>query len=682
MTGTFSFVRVWGIAFLAIIPLTLTGQDSTRVLPEIEIQGYRYSRSLLSVPVSAGVITESDLLRFNNTSILPAVNTIPGVRMEERSPGSYRFSVRGSLVRSPFGVRNVKVYWNNLPFTDGAGNTYLNLIDLSTLGGLEIIKGPGGSLYGAGTGGVLLLKSRIPSQSAVQFSTMFGSYGLQRHQLRGDFAGKRSRGALTYARQQSNGYREQTSMNRDAVNGEWIVNLASRTFLSTTVLVTDVYYQTPGGLTSAEFNEDPRQARPDAGPNQGAVEQEAAVRNKSVFGGITLDHDWSDKLSARLGVFTSYNDFENYSIRNVENRYETNFGERLEIQYAFGNQKLGGKIIIGEEMQGFLSPFHVSENNTGQRGDRTFTDDLKSYQSLVFAQTEFYLPYSFFITAGASINWLKYSFERSYPEADLRKRRFPTVFSPRLALLKKVTDQLSAYGSVSKGFSPPSLAEVRPSTEVYNGDLEAEDGINYEMGIRGAVKNIRFDVTLYDFNLKNTIVLQRVADGAEYFVNAGSTDQKGIEITFSIEPVPNIKIWSSINYNHYRFDNYIKDNVDYSGNKLTGVPPSIANVGADVDFHMGWYINVTGTYTDQIPLNDANTEFADDYILANVRAGRRFNVAKSLKLEVFAGVNNLLDQRYSLGNDLNAFGGRYFNVAPAINFFGGLRVDNVFQKSE
>jgi iron complex outermembrane receptor protein len=97
---------------------------------------------------------------------------------------------------------------------------------------------------------------------------------------------------------------------------------------------------------------------------------------------------------------------------------------------------------------------------------------------------------------------------------------------------------------------------------------------------------------------------------------------------------------------------------------------------------MGWYINVTGTYTDQIPLNDANTEFADDYILANVRAGRRFNVAKSLKLEVFAGVNNLLDQRYSLGNDLNAFGGRYFNVAPAINFFGGLRVDNVFQKSE
>ncbi len=681
MGRTLKFIRIFGIVFL-VIPGALTAQDSTRVLEEVQIEAYRYSRSLQLVPVSAGVLTTAELSRFNDASMLPAVNTIPGVRMEERSPGSYRFSVRGSLVRSPFGVRNVKVYWNNLPFTDGSGNTYLNLIDLSTLGGLEIIKGPGGSLYGAGTGGVLLLKSRTPSQSALQLSTMFGSYGLQRHQVRGDFAGNRNRGSLTYVHQRSDGYREQTSMKRDAINGEWIFHLASRTFISTTVLFTDVYYQTPGGLTSLEFDDDPRRARPPAGPNRGAVEQEAAVRNKGVFGGVTLDHDWSDNLSSRLGVFTSYNDFENYSIRNVENRYETNFGARLENQYNFGAPELGGKVILGAEVQGFVSPFHVSENNTGIRGERTFTDDLESFQSVIFAQTEFYLPYSFSITAGASINYLKYSFERSYPENDLRKQRFAAVVSPRIALLKKINNQLSAFGSISKGFSPPSLAEVRPSTEVFNGDLEAEDGINYEVGVRGSGKNIRFDVTVYDFNLKNTIVLQRVADGAEYFINAGSTDQKGIEVTFSIKPLPNLKVWSSVNYNHYRFENYVKDNVDYSGNKLTGVPPSIANIGTDIDFRKGWYVYLTGTYTDHIPLNDANSEFADDYIQVNVRAGRRFNLTERMELEVFGGVNNIFDQRYSLGNDLNAFGGRYYNAAPGINFFGGIKLDNVFSKPE
>jgi iron complex outermembrane receptor protein len=46
--------------------------------------------------------------------------------MEERSPGSYRLNIRGSSLRSPFGVRNVKIYYNNIPFTDPGGNTYLN----------------------------------------------------------------------------------------------------------------------------------------------------------------------------------------------------------------------------------------------------------------------------------------------------------------------------------------------------------------------------------------------------------------------------------------------------------------------------------------------------------------------------------------------------------------------------
>lgn len=680
MPGTSPFIKSFAVVFL-IMPAMLAAQDSTRVLPEVEIQAYRYSRSLLESPVSAGVLREIDLVRFNNASLLPAVNTIPGVRMEERSPGSYRFSIRGSLVRSPFGVRNVKVYWNNLPFTDGSGNTYLNLVDLSALGGMEVIKGPGGSLYGAGTGGVVLLKSRQVSENALQLSTMFGSYGLQRHQVRGDFAGTRSRGSVNYVRQQSDGFRDQTAMTRDAINADWLFTLSNRTFLSATVLFTDVYYQTPGGLTLAEFEEDPTQARPAAGPNRGAVEQEAAVRNKSLFSGVTLDHDWTDGLSTRLGIFTGYSDFENFSIRNVENRYETNYGARLENQYAFGNGELGGKVIVGAEAQGFVSPFHVSENNSGVRGERTFTDDLASFQSVLFAQSEFQLPYSFSVTIGGSLNYLKYKFERRYPETDRHTRHFPAVVSPRLAVLKKINKYFSAYGSISKGFSPPSLAEVRPSTEVYNGDLEAEDGINYEVGLRGTRENIRFDVTLYDFNLKNTIVLQRVADGAEYFVNAGSTDQKGIEVTFSITPVPNLKVWSTINYSHYRFDDYVKDNVDYTGNKLTGVPPVIANIGTDIDFHKGWYINVTGTYTDHIPLNDANSAFAEDYILANLRAGRRFDISQRLKLEVFGGINNILDQRYSLGNDLNAFGGRYYNAAPGRNFFGGIRIDNVFSKS-
>ena len=77
--------------------------------------------------------------------------------MEERSPGSYRFNIRGSSLRSPFGVRNVKVYYNDIPLTDPGGQTYLNNLGFYNYTSVEIIKGPGSSLYGAGTGGVMLI---------------------------------------------------------------------------------------------------------------------------------------------------------------------------------------------------------------------------------------------------------------------------------------------------------------------------------------------------------------------------------------------------------------------------------------------------------------------------------------------------------------------------------------------
>jgi len=41
-------------------------------------------------------------------------------------------------------------------------------------------------------------------------------------------------------------------------------------------------------------------------------------------------------------------------------------------------------------------------------------------------------------------------------------------------------------------------------------------------------------------------------------------------------------------------------------------------------------------------------------------------------MNIFAGADNLLNQSYSLGNDLNAVGNRYYNPAPGRNYFGGI----------
>src|SRR5690606_32809859 len=125
--------------------------------------------------------------------------------------------------------------------------------------------------------------------------------------------------------------------------------------------------------------------------------------------------------------------------------------------------------------------------------------------------------------------------------------------------------------------------------------------------------------------------------------------------------------------NHYRFDNYGKDGEDFSGRKLTGVPPVDFSIAADLQSRNGLSLNVASIDTDHIPLNAGHTSFAAPSVVLNLRAGIDDVTKSGLRYEVFGGVHNLLNKTYSLGNDLNAFGGRYYNVAPGIGYFAGLK---------
>ena len=58
--------------------------------------------------------------------------------------------------------------------------------------------------------------------------------------------------------------------------------------------------------------------------------------------------------------------------------------------------------------------------------------------------------------------------------------------------------------------------------------------------------------------------------------------------------------------------------------------------------------------------------------LTGVRAGWRKPISKKINLDVFAGVDNLFDVQYSLGNDINAAANRFYNAAAGVNYFAGV----------
>lgn len=672
-------------AFSALAQQDIRQSDSTEVLSEVIIKAYEYDRPLHEIPASVGFIGSKDLERFSNTSLLPAINTIPGVRMEERSPGSYRLAIRGSSLRSPFGVRNIKVYWNDLPFTDAGGNTYLNLFDLTSFQQAEVIKGPGTSLYGAGTGGVLMLKNTAPSGSGADFSFLGGSYGLIRYSAQAKSHSSASNIRVQYAHQEADGYREQTKMARDVFQAEANFLGNDHGSLSASVLYSDLLYQTPGALTKQQYDEDPRQARPAAGPNPGAVEQDATVFNKTFYSGLTYAYQWNDRWSNKTGVYGTVTQFSNPTIRNYERRAEQGFGGRTSTDFNFKT----GKLTFGGEFQYGFSPVRTYANNQGDIGVLQTDDEITLSTYFGFAQAEFFLPADFFLTVGASLNKLQVDFSRYSDSPSFQASRdFDAVFSPRIALLKKINSNVSLHGSYSQGYSPPTVQELYPSTGFFDQSLNPEHGNNLELGVRADLlkKHLTVDLVLYSFQLKETIVIRRTDDGAEYFVNAGKTSQKGAELQIGWSPELNkgsvlssFKTWGSLTLNDYTFKDYVKDNVSFDGNDLTGVAPTIYVVGVDATLAPGVYANVTYTYTDHIPLNDANTDYADSYALLGGRLGYR-QAWGIVSLDVFGGIDNALDEKYSLGNDLNALNGRYYNAAPGVNYYGGLKLGIAFNK--
>ena len=75
-----------------------------------------------------------------------------------------------------------------------------------------------------------------------------------------------------------------------------------------------------------------------------------------------------------------------------------------------------------------------------------------------------------------------------------------------------------------------------------------------------------------------------------------------------------------------------------------------------------------------MPLNDQSTAFAGHYNLVEAKVGWQIMLNRKTALSVYAGADNLLNENYSLGDDLNAVGNRYYNAAAPRNYYVGMRV--------
>ncbi|AZA54615.1 TonB-dependent receptor [Chryseobacterium sp. G0201] len=652
-------------------------RDSATLISEVKIDAYKKPASFISSTKSVSVVSESLLSQNTPERMLESINQIPGARMEERSPGSYRISLRGSTLRSPFGVRNVKVYLDDFILSDASGNTYFNVISPELIDRMEIYKGPESGDYGSVTGGTVLLQTKNSDNLSANLT--IGSYGTFNQSF--DVSKKMGKHFFEVFQNyyQTDSYRQQSRMQRKQIFIKDNFQYSEKGLLKAVAMYSDLDYQTPGGLTLQQMQINRKQARPGTATIPGSKEQEAGIRNKMFLAGLSNEYQFNQNFSHFILIQGSYVDFENPFITNFENRFEKNFALRTHLNFEKNWSTISLAYRFGFE--GGINDILIKnyDNNKGFEGKPQNFDQIKNTSGFYFLSQKLNFNEKLFTDISISLNSNSYDWERIYPRTENGKVTFKNQWLPNFGLTYLLGKGFSVRGKIGKGNSAPTNEEIRSSTQEFNADLKPEYGWNKEIGIRKQFGNSLFvEGNYFDFRLKDAIVRRQNEAGQEYFVNAGETVQKGVEVLLESKSFDlkndffsRFKFRFSGSFYNFKFHDYQQNDNNFSGNDLTGVPKTTINSLVNFTFFRKLSVDYSHFYTSKMPLNDANSVWSEPNVVGNIQFRFPVDFDKT-RLNLYLQIQNLYNTDYVLGFDINAFGNRYYNPAAKRNFVLGI----------
>nr|WP_276701674.1 TonB-dependent receptor [Chryseobacterium sp.] len=447
-------------------------------------------------------------------------------------------------------------------------------------------------------------------------------------------------------------------------------------------MYSDLDYQTPGGLTLEQMNIDRKQSRPKTATLPSASEQDAGIRNKMILAGLSNEYQFTPNFSHFLLVQGSYVDFENPFITNFENRFEKNFAARTHFNYEKNWDKVSLAYRLGFEggMNNVLIKNY--DNNKGFEGKPQNFDQIKNTSGFYFLSQKLDFYEKLFTDISISLNSNSYDFERLYPRVENGNIKFKNQWLPNFGVTYLLEKGFSVRGKIGKGNSAPTNEEIRSSNQQFNRNLSPEYGWNKEVGIRKQFVNSFFvEANYFDFRLNDAIVRRQNESGQEYFVNSGKTVQKGFEVlleskNFNLKNdfLSQFKFRFSGSFYDFKFKNYQQNQNDFSGNDVTGVPRTTINSLINFTFFKKLSVDYSHFYTSKIPLNDANSVWSESSLVGNIQF--RFPVDfEKTRVNVYLQIQNLYNEDYVSGFDINAFGNRYYNPAAKRNFVLGMKVD-------
>lgn len=694
------------VEILENTPKSVEIQFENRVwdLPEVMVLGIS-DRVFSKVPGSATFLNSKEIRQIAPLSGNEVFRRVTGVHVVDEEGLGMRVNV-GIRGLDPDRSRNVLVLEDGIPVAlapYGEPEMYYTPA-IDRMSGVEILKGSGQILFGPQTiGGVINYISLNPpseSEGLIRIHTGEGGY---------------FNTLLSYGNTQGNvGYQFNllkkradkvglTGFDINDFNSKIVLNLSPKSSLSFKMGIYDeVSNSTYIGLTQTMFDK--------GGQDFVHMAPDDELRVRRYSASIVHDYRFSKNLRLKTTAFgfTTTRNWrrQDFALNGDQNRKPANWtgvtwGDEsvpngaVYMRNSTGNRNRQFEVagieprleanhqLFGLENQLKIGTRYLYERAFEQRVNGTklnassgnlVEDEIRTGNALsayLQNQTNFTNQLSFSL----GVRMENFDYER-----DIRRRNFnvggvtqlrDTVLLRNSSLNQlipgagfnwKIKEQINLFGGVHMGFAPPRTKDAISATGIVY-ELDAEQSINYELGLRSQIKDVLFvELTGFYMDFSNQIIPVSESSGGTGagLINGGSTIHQGIEFMANLQIGRLLSLTSTainLDANITLIDAHFTGDRQQGGEKLAGnrtpyAPNYIINSALTIETLAGFDFRLGANFIGNQFTDELNTVVPS----ANGRIGQipayftmdgtvAYNV-KKWNTTFSLAVKNITDERY------------------------------------
>ncbi|MAH80120.1 MAG: hypothetical protein CMP39_00330 [Rickettsiales bacterium] len=649
---------------------------------KVIVTATRENNTLSETALSISSISETQLKSGKPMlSLGETLNQVPGIFSQNQYnyAQDLRVSIRGFGARSAWGIRGIKIIVDGIPFTYIDGQSQIDQLAVEDISKIEIIRGPMSALYGNAAGGTIMITTKDKEKNKLEINSIIGPWGLSK--ITQKAAGNLD--SITYLLNMSylsqEGWREHSEIKQTSFNGKMKMRLKDHsTLLIMLNGIDSPFAYDPGGLTREDAETQPRRAW----TSNISYDTGEQVKEQRLSALYTRQFSRFDIESS---LYTLGRQFENAIPARVVKFDRIVRGGYLNMILPLSFKKVNHFIVSGVEIAAQEDARENYNNSNGQAGNTLLLNQNEKLQSIgLYSQDQISFN-KMNIILGSRYDRLGYRItDYDNTDGDQSGKTNFDQLTNRFGVSYKFKKSIIPYTAVSQSFETPSLTEIvnrADGNDGINTALKPQYATNYEIGVKGNNKRLRYDLALFKVNLKNELIKQTEGtdNGAEldYYVNSGHSERIGLEYSSQFNATKHFFLNVTASYIKATFTHFSHEGELFSGNYIPGIPKLTIGVELIAEHNTGLFLSLDYNQANNIYLDNANDHNVNEMNISNLRLGYKIN-QKKINGTCFVGIRNLTNETYFDNLRINAFGNRFYEVSPARNLYAGLNITRTF----